>query len=200
MAPFVFVVDNYDSFTYNLVQYLGMCGARFEVRRNDEVDVETIAAAEPDGIFMSPGPCRPTESGVCLDLSRAAATPGSPVFGIPLFGVCLGMQAMGHMGGGRVSRSKTIRHGKTSLIQHDGEGVFTGLPSPFLGVRYHSLSIESGAVPPGYVVTARSLDDDEIMGVRHESLPIEGVQFHPESVLSEHGLQLIDNYVSRLRP
>ncbi|MBS1712959.1 MAG: aminodeoxychorismate/anthranilate synthase component II [Armatimonadetes bacterium] len=189
------VIDNYDSFTYNLVQYLGQCGAECTVRRNDETDLEGVAALSPDGILLSPGPCRPTDSGVCLDIAKSALSPGTAVYGLPLFGVCLGHQAIGTVGGGTVDRARTIRHGKTSLVEHDGRGLFSGLPNPMTAVRYHSLSILNGAVPTGFIVTARSLDDDEIMGVRHETLPIEGVQFHPESVMTENGIQIVRNFV-----
>lgn len=195
----VLVIDNYDSFTYNLVQYLGQCGADVVVRRNDEVTVEEIGTMAPQGVMLSPGPCRPSDSGVCLDIGRAALVPGSPVHGLPLFGVCLGHQAIGFVAGGVVDRSQNVRHGKTSPIEHDGKGLFAGLPNPLQVVRYHSLSILGNAVPPGFIVTSRSLDDNEIMGVRHESLPIEGVQFHPESVLTQNGLEIVRNFVQLTR-
>jgi len=199
-VPRIVVIDNYDSFTYNLVQYLGQCGAECTVVRNDEIGLQGVVDLDPDGVLLSPGPCRPTDSGVCLDIGRAALTPGSPLYGVPLFGVCLGHQAIGTVGGGTVDRAKTIRHGKTSLIEHDGQGLFAGLPNPMTAVRYHSLSILKDAVPAGFLVTARSLDDDEIMGVRHSLLPIEGVQFHPESVLTEQGIEIVRNFVERTRP
>ncbi len=190
----ILVVDNYDSFTYNLVQYLGVCGAEVVVRRNDAVTVDEVRSLGPRGVLLSPGPCRPTDSGVCLAFVSAALEPGSPIHGLPLFGVCLGHQAIGLASGGEVGGAKTVRHGKTSPIRHDGEGLFRGLPDPLSVVRYHSLSV--GQVPPGFLVTARSLDDDEVMGLRHKSLPIEGVQFHPESVLTEHGLEIVRNFVA----
>jgi len=195
----ILVIDNYDSFTYNLVQYLGQCGAETVVRRNDAVTLEEAVALQPKGIVLSPGPCRPSDSGVCLDLGRAALDPKSPLYGIPMFGVCLGHQAIGEVAGGRVDRAGHIMHGKTSQVSHDGLGLFAGMPNPMTAVRYHSLTIQQGAVPPGFSVTARSLDDDEIMGVRHESLPIEGVQFHPESVLTQEGMRIVENFVRMTR-
>lgn len=191
----IFVVDNYDSFTYNLVQYLGQCGAEVQVARNDEVSLDEILAAKPDGILLSPGPRTPRESGVCLDLLARALQPESAFRAIPIFGVCLGHQAMGHAGGGIVRQAASARHGKTSMISHDGKGVFAELPSPFLAVRYHSLVIDPLLLPEVFDVTARSEDDGEIMGIRHRTLPIEGVQFHPESILTEHGLKVIENFV-----
>jgi anthranilate synthase/aminodeoxychorismate synthase-like glutamine amidotransferase len=191
----ILVVDNFDSFTYNLVQCLGRLGQEVEVRRNDAIDLEEIGRLDPDGVLLSPGPCRPEQSGVCLEIARAATVPGSPAFGRPLFGVCLGHQAIGSVQGGRIEHAKTVRHGKTSLVTHDGQGVFKGVPSPFSAVRYHSLSLVAETVPPGFVISARCPDDGEIMGIRHQNLPIEGVQFHPESVLTEHGLTIVSNFV-----
>ncbi len=191
----IFVVDNYDSFTYNLVQYLGQCGAEVRVERNDKVKLDDILASSPRGILLSPGPRTPRESGVCLELLDQALQEGSPLQSIPIFGVCLGHQAMGHAGGGIVREAASARHGKTSMISHDGRGVFDGVPSPFLAVRYHSLVIDPALLPEGFEVTARSDDDGEIMGIRHRTLPIEGVQFHPESILTEHGLKIIENFV-----
>lgn len=194
----ILVVDNYDSFTYNLVQYLGQCGAEVEVRRNDAVTVEQIAAMPLAGILLSPGPCTPRESGVCLSLLDEAHRGESGVLGgVPIFGVCLGLQAMGHTAGGEVARAKHIMHGKASQVVHKGQGVFAGIPSPFSAIRYHSLSVRAESVPATYEVTATAEDDGEIMGLAHRTLPIEGVQFHPESVLTEHGLALIDNFVRR---
>ncbi|MCW5938474.1 MAG: aminodeoxychorismate/anthranilate synthase component II [Fimbriimonadaceae bacterium] len=200
----VLVVDNFDSFTYNLVQYIGRLGEEVEVRRNNQVDLDEIARMDPSGVLLSPGPCRPEQSGVCLDIVRAATTSGSVMFQRPLFGVCLGHQAIGSVQGGRVERASRIRHGKVSPIVHDGLGVFKGVPSPFNAVRYHSLSVLRQETPPNFIISATSGDDGEIMGIRHESLPIEGVQFHPESVLTDHGLQIVANFVamcegSRLR-
>lgn len=191
----ILVIDNYDSFTYNLVQYLGMCGAETVVRRNDEVTLFEVAELQPHGIMLSPGPCRPSDSGVCLDIGKAALTAGSPLYGLPLFGVCLGHQAIGMVAGGTVGRAGSVMHGKTSQVQHDGKGLFAGIPNPMIAARYHSLTIGKTTVPQDFIVTATSLDDDEIMGVRHTSLPIEGVQFHPESVVTEGGMRLIENFV-----
>ena len=194
----ILVIDNYDSFTYNLVQYLGQCGAEVEVRRNDEITVAGIRAARPGGIMLSPGPRTPKESGVCLDVLRLALA-GEPGFDVPIFGVCLGHQAMGHVAGGTVARARTIMHGKSSMIRHDGQGLFAGMPNPFRGIRYHSLVVTRETVPPGFVVTAVSDDDGEVMGMRHDSLPIEGVQFHPESVMTEDGIRIVANFVERVR-
>ncbi|MFQ3668579.1 MAG: aminodeoxychorismate/anthranilate synthase component II [Fimbriimonadaceae bacterium] len=194
----ILVIDNYDSFTYNLVQYLGQCGARVEVRRNDEIAASEIEAMHPDGILLSPGPCTPKESGVCLDVLRLALA-GESGFQVPIFGVCLGHQAMGHAAGGTVAQARTIMHGKSSRIRHDGKGLFAGMPNPFRGIRYHSLVVTRDTVPAGFVVTATSEDDGEVMGMRHESLPIEGVQFHPESVMTEEGIRIVANFVERVR-
>lgn len=191
------VIDNYDSFTYNLVQYLGQCGAEAVVRRNDRITLDEIRTLAPTGIMLSPGPCTPKRSGVCLDILRAALDrqllrEGRP---IPVFGVCLGHQAAADVAGGIVRQAKRIMHGKTSPIEHDGKGVFEGMPNPFQGVRYHSLVVDRDTLPKGFAITARALDDGEIMGMRHESLPIEGVQFHPESVLTEQGMTVVRNFV-----
>ncbi|HXH60376.1 MAG TPA: aminodeoxychorismate/anthranilate synthase component II [Fimbriimonadaceae bacterium] len=193
----ILVVDNYDSFTYNLVQYLGECGAELEVYRNDKISVDEIVAKGPSGIVLSPGPCTPNEAGVCISVSMEALNPEGRLKDIPIFGVCLGHQTIGEVGGGTVNRAKNIRHGKASPVEHDGQGIFAGVRNPFSAVRYHSLVIKNGAVPAGFVVTATALDDGEIMGVRHESLPIEGVQFHPESILTEDGMQMVKNFARR---
>jgi anthranilate synthase/aminodeoxychorismate synthase-like glutamine amidotransferase len=195
----ILVIDNYDSFTYNLVQYLGQCGAELVVRRNDEIDLGEIQSLKPDGIMLSPGPCTPDKSGVCLDVLRRAlsATPYD-VFSVPLFGVCLGHQAIGHIAGGVVRQAPNIMHGKASLVRHDGQGLFEGMPNPFKAIRYHSLVVQRDTVPNGFIVTATAEDDGEIMGLRHESLPIEGVQFHPESVLTEEGFRIVENFVRRV--
>ncbi|MBS1702762.1 MAG: aminodeoxychorismate/anthranilate synthase component II [Armatimonadetes bacterium] len=189
----ILVIDNYDSFTYNLVQYLGQCGAEVVVKRNDEIDLDGIATLKPDGIMLSPGPCTPKESGVCLTILSAALAQ-RPGFDVPLFGVCLGHQAIGEVTGSQVVVANKIMHGKASLVEHDGKGVFANMPNPFSAIRYHSLVIAKKQPPAGFIVTARSLDDDEIMGVRHETLPIEGVQFHPESVLTEQGFTIVENF------
>ena len=199
----ILVVDNYDSFTYNLVQYLGQCGADIVVRRNDEISLDEIVSLRPDGIMLSPGPCTPRESGICLSILNAALRPttvrGMQLAEIPIFGVCLGHQAIGQVAGGTVRQAKNIMHGKTSMVRHDGQGLFKDMPNPFRAVRYHSLIVQKDSVPPGFIVSATAEDDGEIMGMRHESLPIEGVQFHPESVLTEEGMTIIRNFVDRVK-
>jgi anthranilate synthase/aminodeoxychorismate synthase-like glutamine amidotransferase len=193
----ILVIDNFDSFTYNLVQYLGLCGAEVRVFRNDEISLEEIDALRPEGIMLSPGPCTPAESGVCLDILRDAVD--NRRTDRPIFGVCLGHQAIGLVTGATIRRARTMMHGKASLVQHDGKGYFEGMPDPCKCIRYHSLVIEESTLSPDLVVTARSTDDDEIMGVRHKSLPIEGVQFHPESVESENGMRIVQNFVDQVR-
>ena len=196
----ILVIDNYDSFTYNLVQYLGQCGADVVVRRNDEITVEEIQAMEPEGIMLSPGPCTPEKSGVCLNvLAGAYDEKNAPLKGIPIFGVCLGLQAMGQVSGGTVKQAVKIMHGKTSMIHHDGKGLFEGMPNPFRAVRYHSLVVTKESVPPEFEITATAEDDGEVMGLRHKTLPIEGVQFHPESVLTENGMRIVENFVKRVQ-
>lgn len=194
----ILVIDNYDSFTYNLVQYLGECGAAVEVRRNDAVGLDDIRSMAPVGIVLSPGPCTPNESGVCVDVARAAVTAGHWMCGLPLFGVCLGHQTIGMVAGGTVMGARTIKHGKTSLVEHDGSGLLEGMPNPFVAVRYHSLVVGRQIVPEGFIVTATAQDDGEDMAVRHEELPIEGVQFHPESVLTQDGMRIVRNFVERV--
>lgn len=192
------VIDNYDSFTFNLVQYLGQCGAEVRVWRNDELTVAELADLRPAGVMLSPGPCTPHESGVCLDVIRDALG-GGALAGVPLFGVCLGHQAMGLVAGATVRRAKTIMHGKASQVAHDDRGVFAGLPQPMSAIRYHSLVVEEATVPGEWEVSARSMDDGEVMGMRHRSLPLEGVQFHPESILTDGGLRLVQNWVDQCR-
>ncbi len=182
------MIDNYDSFTYNLVQYFGELGEEVRVVRNDAIDVEGIAALAPARIVVSPGPCTPAEAGVSLALIRAFAGK------LPILGVCLGHQAIGQAFGGRIVHAGRVMHGKTSSISHAGKGVFAGLPSPFLATRYHSLAIERASLPDCLEITAES-EDGEIMGVRHKAFELEGVQFHPESVLSEHGRALLKNFL-----
>jgi len=186
----ILVIDNYDSFTYNLVQYLGEMGAELDVRRNDTLTVADVAAMGPEKILISPGPGTPDDAGITLDLIRE--------FGprIPIFGVCLGQQAIGQALGGRVVRADKLMHGKTSLVNHFGQGVFQGLPSPLEATRYHSLVVERATLPDCLEITAEA-DDGEIMGLRHKSWPLEGVQFHPESVLTEHGKQMMRNFLER---
>jgi anthranilate synthase/aminodeoxychorismate synthase-like glutamine amidotransferase len=192
----VFVLDNYDSFTYNLVQYLGELGAKIEVRRNDEVTVEEVEALKPERILLSPGPCTPHEAGILVPLIRHMAGK------TPIFGVCLGHQAIGEAFGGQVVRAKQLMHGKTSAVEHDGKGVFSGLPTPLTCTRYHSLIVEEKNLPGELEVTARTTENSGngkprsvIMGLRHRTLPVEGVQFHPESVLTEGGRQIIRNFL-----
>jgi anthranilate synthase/aminodeoxychorismate synthase-like glutamine amidotransferase len=190
----VFVLDNYDSFTYNLVQYLGELGAEVVVRRNDELSVEEVEALHPDRILLSPGPCTPGEAGILVPLIRYMAGK------VPILGVCLGHQAIGEAFGGNVIRARNLMHGKTSAVEHDGKGVFAGLPTPLICTRYHSLIVEEKSLPSDLAVTARTPElsgvaGTVIMGVRHRTLPIEGVQFHPESVLTEGGHQMIRNFL-----
>ncbi|MBX3113166.1 MAG: aminodeoxychorismate/anthranilate synthase component II [Fimbriimonadaceae bacterium] len=195
----ILVIDNFDSFTYNLVQYLAQLGADVVVKRNNEITLAEIDQLDPDGILLSPGPCSPKESGICRDISNAAISGHYAKRGVPLFGVCLGHQTLGDCGGGLVRQAKTMMHGKASKVEHDGKGLFAGMPNPFSAIRYHSLVIEESAMPKGFFVTARSLDDGEIQGIRHESLPIEGVQFHPESILTEVGMTIVENFLKSCR-
>lgn len=196
----ILVVDNFDSFTYNLVQYLGQCGAEVVVKRNNEISIAEIERLNPEGIMLSPGPCTPKQSGVCLDILRLALADDSPdVFQRPLFGVCLGHQAMAEVAGATVRQARNIMHGKASMVTHDGKGLFEGMPNPFRAIRYHSLIVTEDSVPPGFTVTARADDDREVMGLRHDSKPIEGVQFHPESILTEDGIRIVQNFVDRVK-
>jgi len=187
----VVVVDNYDSFTYNLVQYVMSLGAECDVRLNDKTTSAEIGAAKPDGILLSPGPGTPDDAGVTLDVIREQAGK------IPIFGVCLGHQSIGQAFGGTVLRAPSLMHGKTSLIEHDGRTIYRGVPSPFEATRYHSLIVEEPSLPACLEVTARA-PAGEIMGLRHRTLPVEGVQFHPESILTQHGMRLIENWVGSL--
>jgi anthranilate synthase component 2 len=187
------LIDNYDSFTYNLFHYLGELGAEVTVRRNDEIDVQAALGLNPDAILLSPGPCYPDQAGICLALIAAAAETRTP-----LIGVCLGHQAIGQAFGGKVVRAGEIVHGKLGTIRHRGEGVFDGLPSPFHATRYHSLIVERASLPAALEVTAE-LDDGTIMGLAHRDLPIHGVQFHPESIASEHGHALLRNFLDLAR-
>jgi len=190
----VFVLDNYDSFTYNLVQYLGELGAEVVVRRNDELTPEEVEALEPERIVLSPGPCTPHEAGILVPLIRHMARSTRRT---PILGVCLGHQAIGEAFGGKVVRAHTLMHGKTSAVEHDGKGVFAGLPSPLTCTRYHSLTVAEDSLPAELEVTARTPGNNGgesvIMGLRHRSLPIEGVQFHPESVQTEGGHHMTRN-------
>ena len=184
------MIDNYDSFTYNIVQYLGELGEDVHTVRNDQITLGEIEAMAPERICISPGPKAPKDAGISLDILREFKGK------LPILGVCLGHQAIGEAFGGKVIRAKQVMHGKTSLIAHTGEGVFKGLPSPFTVIRYHSLAIERASLPDCLEVTAWT-DDGEIMGVRHKEFDIEGVQFHPESILSEHGHALLKNFLTR---
>jgi anthranilate synthase component II len=184
----IYLIDNYDSFTFNLVHYFGELGAEVEVRRNDKVTSDDVLDADPDAIVLSPGPCTPKEAGICLDLiGRAAAK-------IPIFGVCLGHQAIGDAFGGKVVRAPVQVHGKLSEIRHNGSGVFRGINAPFKATRYHSLVVERSSMPGELVVTADT-GDGVVMGLAHTSLPVHGVQFHPESIASEHGHLMLKNFL-----
>ncbi|MEM7334180.1 MAG: aminodeoxychorismate/anthranilate synthase component II [Chloroflexota bacterium] len=182
----ILMIDNYDSFTYNLVQYLGELGQEIEVRRNDQITLNEIREMNPDHIFISPGPGEPDDGGVSLDVLREFG-PNTPIFG-----VCLGHQCIGQVFGGKVVRAEHQMHGKTSPVTHDGQGVFTDIPSPFQATRYHSLIVEE--LPDTLEVTAQTADG-EVMGVRHKTYPVVGVQFHPESILTEHGHQILQNFL-----
>jgi anthranilate synthase component 2 len=188
----ILLIDNYDSFTWNLVHYMGELGAEVRVVRNDALDVQGAMALRPAGIVLSPGPCDPDAAGICLPLAMAAAETGTP-----LLGVCLGHQTIGQAFGGRVVRCHEIVHGKAGVIHHAGDGVFAGLPSPLSATRYHSLVVERASLPDCLDVTAW-LDDGTIMGLRHRDLPIEGVQFHPESIASEHGHAMLKRFLDRV--
>jgi anthranilate synthase/aminodeoxychorismate synthase-like glutamine amidotransferase len=185
----VLVIDNYDSFTYNLVQYLGELGAETNVVKNDKIDVNAVATASVDGVLLSPGPCTPDDAGVTLEAVTAAR--------VPVFGVCLGHQAIGQAFGGKVVRASRLMHGRTSPIVHDGKGLFEGLPSPFEATRYHSLLVERGSLPDCLEVTAWTAEG-EIMGLKHKERPVVGVQFHPESILTAHGKDLVANWIRSL--
>ncbi|MFW5815335.1 MAG: anthranilate synthase component II [Wenzhouxiangella sp.] len=194
----VLMIDNYDSFTYNLVQYLGELGSEVVTRRNDALTIADIRTLQPDGIVLSPGPCTPDEAGICLDVVAELAGE------IPMLGVCLGHQAIGQAFGGRVVRARQVMHGKTSPMHHADQGVFAGLDNPLEATRYHSLIVERDSLPECLEETAwTTLEDggrDEIMGLRHRALAVEGVQFHPESILTRQGHDLLDNFLQRLRP
>ncbi len=184
------MIDNYDSFTYNLVQYLGELGEDVRVYRNDQITVPEIEKLKPDHIVISPGPCTPNEAGVSVETIQKLGGK------FPILGVCLGHQSIGQAYGGKIVRAKQLMHGKTSMIQHANKGVFAGLPNPFEATRYHSLVIERSSMPDVLEITAWT-DDDEIMGVRHKTLPVEGVQFHPESILTQHGHELLKNFLAQ---
>lgn len=187
------LIDNYDSFTYNLVHYLGALGAQMEIRRNDTLSVADAMAMRPSGIVLSPGPCDPAQAGICLALTHAAAEAG-----VPLLGVCLGHQTIGEAFGGKVVRAHEIVHGKMGQMHHKGKGLFAGLPAPFAATRYHSLIVDRASLPDCLEVTAE-LEDGTIMGLQHRTLPIHGVQFHPESIRSEHGHALLENFLKEVK-
>ncbi len=184
----ILMIDNYDSFTYNLVQYFSELGAEVEVQRNDEITIEQIQALNPEHIVVSPGPCTPNEAGISVEAIKYFAGK------IPVLGVCLGHQSIGQAFGGRIIHAKQLMHGKTSMIHHHSNSVFTGLPNPFIATRYHSLVIERASLPDCLEITAWT-DDGEIMGVRHKHLAVHGVQFHPESILTEHGHDMLKNFL-----
>ena len=184
----ILVIDNYDSFTYNLVHYLNELGAETRVQRNDDLTAAEAIALRPDAILLSPGPCSPDEAGICLELLRKAPDT------LPILGVCLGHQSIGQAFGGRVVRAKALMHGKTSAIRHTGKGVFRDLPNPFTATRYHSLAVEQASLPDALEVTAWT-DDGEIMGLQHRTRPVHGVQFHPESIATEGGHKLLGNFL-----
>ncbi|MGB1465933.1 MAG: anthranilate synthase component II [Alcanivorax nanhaiticus] len=189
----VLMIDNYDSFTYNLVQYLQELGAEVLVHRNDQITIEEIEALDPDRLMVSPGPCTPNEAGISIAAIKHFAGK------LPILGVCLGHQSIGQAFGGKVVRARQVMHGKTSPIYHSGVGIFRDLPSPYIATRYHSLVVEKDSLPDCLEITAWTQNDDgsmdEIMGMRHKTLPIEGVQYHPESILSEHGHALLENFL-----
>ena len=193
--PMILMIDNYDSFTWNVVQYLWELGAEVDVQRNDAISLADIEARAPKGICISPGPCSPTEAGISMSVIEHFAGQ------MPIFGICLGQQSIGAVFGGQIVRAQKVMHGKTSLIHHTGEGVFTDLPSPFTATRYHSLVVDADSLPDCLEVTAWTEDDsgaqEAIMGLRHRELDIEGVQFHPESILSEHGHAMLGQFLAR---
>lgn len=193
----ILMIDNYDSFTYNLVQYFGELGAEVQVHRNDQITVDEVAALKPKQIVLSPGPCTPNEAGICLELLERLQGR------FPILGVCLGHQSMGQAFGGTVKRARQVMHGKTSPVHHEGRGVFRNLPSPFTATRYHSLIVDTVDLPDCFEVTAWTQhadgSRDEIMGLRHKTLPLEGVQFHPESILTEHGHAMLKNFIDEHR-
>jgi len=186
----ILVIDNYDSFTYNLVQYLGELGAELEVYRNDKIDIATIEQLSPERIIISPGPCTPNEAGISVEVVRHFAGK------VPILGVCLGHQCIGQAFGGEIVQARRIMHGKTSQIRHDGLSIYRGLPNPFEATRYHSLVVERDSLPGCLMITAEA-EDGEIMGIRHRKYAVEGVQFHPESILTKPGKRLLANFIDR---
>ena len=187
------MIDNYDSFTYNIVQYLGILGAEVTVYRNDAISIDEIKALQPDSLVISPGPCTPKEAGISVTAIKELAGK------LPILGICLGHQSIGAAFGGRIIRAGQIMHGKTSKVSHNNEGLFREVPNPFEATRYHSLVIEAGSLPNCLEITASALDDREIMGVKHRELPIWGIQFHPESILTKSGMKILDNFLHLAR-
>jgi len=185
----IIMIDNYDSFTYNVVQYFGKLGADIKVFRNDKVTIDEIEKMKPEALVISPGPCTPKEAGISVEAIRHFAGK------LPILGICLGHQSIGFAFGGKIVRAKKLMHGKASLIIHNERDLFEGMKNPFSAIRYHSLVIDRGTLPDVFEVTAESEDDREIMGIRHKTLPIYGVQFHPESILTEDGIKIIDNFI-----
>lgn len=188
----ILLIDNYDSFTYNLYQYLRELGVQVQVRRNDQLTAEEALAMNPAALVFSPGPGRPAEAGIGKNLILAAAQ-----ISLPVLGVCLGHQTLGEAFGSVVSPAHRLMHGKTSSLNHDGKTIFAGLPSPFTVMRYHSLALDEDSIPPVFEISARNDDDKEVMAMRHRQLPLEGVQFHPESIMTEHGKTLLQNFLTR---
>jgi anthranilate synthase/aminodeoxychorismate synthase-like glutamine amidotransferase len=188
----ILMIDNYDSFTYNLVQYLGQLGAEVEVFRNDRIGLEKIGDLAPEAIFLSPGPCSPKEAGITVEAIRTYHQR------FPIFGVCLGHQAIGYAFGGKIVRAERLMHGKTSQIRSDGKTIYRGLPNPFVAGRYHSLILEKNSVPDCLMVTAET-EEGEIMGIRHREFPVEGIQFHPESILTPNGKRIIKNFLQGIK-
>ncbi len=186
----ILMIDNYDSFTYNVVQYFGKLGADIKVFRNDKITIEEIEILKPEALVISPGPCTPKEAGISVEAIRHFAGK------IPILGICLGHQSIGFAFGAKIVRAKKLMHGKASDIVHNGEGIFKGLKNPFSAIRYHSLVIDRKSLPPDFEITAESEDDKEIMGIKHRNLPIYGVQFHPESILTEDGIKIIENFIN----
>lgn len=184
----ILLIDNYDSFTYNLYQYIAETGEEVIVKRNDEIDLEEVKSLKPHGIVISPGPCGPSQAGISVKLIQRYYKD------FPMLGVCLGHQCMAEAFGGKVIRARRILHGKTSLIYHDGKGIFEGIPNPFVATRYHSLIVDEKSLPEEITVTARA-EPDEVMGIRHRNYPVEGVQFHPESILTVEGKKIIKNFL-----
>ena len=190
----ILLIDNYDSFTHNLVHLIGGLGETVMVKRNDAISIAEALSAEFSGIIISPGPRTPNEAGICLDLVTAAASRKKPVFG-----VCLGMQSIAQAFGGQIKSSRKLMHGKTCAIVHQGDGIFHGVPSPFTATRYHSLAVTQNSLPDGLAITATAEDDGEAMALAHNTLPIAGVQFHPESIASEHGAAILSNFLTQMR-